>query len=178
MVAQASRLCKTKKNPLSFPNDQTRTTCRMRFVTIRRRRLPHIYTPGATYFVTWRIASGTSELSETEKTITSNALQFFKDQRYLLYAFVVMDDHVHVVLTTMAQYPLEKTLHSWKSFSSKAIGKHRGKMGIVWQDESFDRQVRDEQDMLEKMQYILGNPKKRWPEAADYPWVWAEGFHS
>jgi len=41
----------------------------------------------------------------------------------------------------------------------------------VWQDEYFDRIVRDEVELLEKTQYIMNNPFKVWPDIEEYPWV-------
>ena len=46
--------------------------------------------------------------------------------------------------------------------------------GSIWQDERFDRIVRDEAEFLEKWQYIMNNPLKKElvqsPE--DYPWLY------
>jgi hypothetical protein len=28
---------------------------------------------------------------------------------------------------------------------------------------------------LEKVTYVANNPRKRWPEIAQYPWVWVRG---
>jgi hypothetical protein len=44
----------------------------------------------------------------------------------------------------------------------------------IWQEEYFDRIVRDEKEFLDKVQYILNNPLKRWPEMEGYPWVWVK----
>jgi hypothetical protein len=43
-----------------------------------------------------------------------------------------------------------------------------------WQEEYFDRIVRDEKEFLDKAQYILNHPLKRWPEMEKYPWVWVK----
>ncbi len=42
----------------------------------------------------------------------------------------------------------------------------------IWQDESFDRIIRDERELVEKLEYIKSNPQKRWAEIRDYRWVW------
>jgi hypothetical protein len=31
--------------------------------------------------------------------------------------------------------------------------------------------MRDDAEFLEKAQYILNNPRKRWPEVEEYPWA-------
>ena len=71
---------------------------------------------------------------------------------------------------------LHKILHSWKSFTANRFQRLYGRYGPVWQDEYFDRFIRDEAEYCEKRDYILGNPYKRWPDAQDYAWVWAIGL--
>ena len=59
------------------------------------------------------------------------------EQRYELYAYVIMNDHVHVLLRTLDDEPLEKIIHSWKSFTAHAMQRRHGRRGRVWQDEYF-----------------------------------------
>jgi hypothetical protein len=46
------------------------------------------------------------------------------------------------------------------------------RLGRVWQDEYFDRIIRDDKEFGQKAEYIVGNPRKRWPTVQEYPWVW------
>ena len=144
-------------------------------VHIYRRRLPHWRLPGATYFVTWRLAEGQRPLMPEERTVVADAFHFFDQQRYELSAYVVMDDHVHVIVTPLAHARLQDIYHSWKSYTARHFQRGSGRRGRVWQQEPFDRIVRDEAELSEKIQYILNNPLKRWPDITDYPWVWAKG---
>jgi REP element-mobilizing transposase RayT len=82
-----------------------------------------------------------------------------------------MDDHVHVLVLPLADHLLQQIVHSWKSFTANGLRKLRERAVPVWQDEYFDRIVRDEADLIQKAEYILGNPVKRWPETEDYPWA-------
>lgn len=126
---------------------------------------------GATYFVTWRLSRMQVELGPEERTIVADALRHFDGQRYRLIAFVVMNDHVHALVTPREPHPLQAIVHSWKSFTANRLQRERRRYGKVWQDESLDRIVRDETELLEKGSYILQNPRKRWPEMGEYPWV-------
>src|SRR5438067_1612913 len=65
---------------------------------LTRRRLPHLRAFGATYFVTWRLAHGQPDLTHAERAIVAAAIRHFDGTRYALAAFVVMNDHVHVVV--------------------------------------------------------------------------------
>lgn len=66
-------------------------------------------------------------------------------------------------------------MHSWKSFTANTLQRQFGRKGYIWLDEYFDRIVRDEEEFLEKAQYILNNPAKKWPEIEDYEWVMVKG---
>ena len=138
-----------------------------------RRRLPHYRERDAIYFVTWRLVPG-KELSAPERDLIAAELHHRNEQRYELYAFAVMNDHVHVLLRILDEEPLEKIIHSWKSFTAHAMQRQHGRRGRVWQDEYFDRIIRDEKEFGQKFDYILGNPWARWPELREYLWVWPQ----
>jgi hypothetical protein len=48
---------------------------------------------------------------------------------------------------------------------------HR-RFGRIWQDEYFDRIIRDDKEFVQKREYIIANPWKRWPEIENYSWAW------
>jgi len=84
-----------------------------------------------------------------------------------------MDDHVYALVTPLGTSALKHILHSWKSFTGHQIQRKRTHTGRVWQDEYLDRMVRDENELFEKLNYIVNNPWKRWPDLEDYRWVWS-----
>ena len=96
-----------------------------------------------------------SDLAE----ILVNALRHFDRDRYVLDAFVVMPNHVHVLFQPAKGQALADILHSWKSFSAKAINRQVGRTGRVWQDESYDRIVRDWNELVRYRDYIARNPE-------------------
>ena len=146
---------------------------------ITRRTLPHWQEPGRVYFITWRCKKG-EVLSPEERTITLESLHYWDGRKWTLYAAVIMPDHVHALVQplTLPQsagvFDLAEIIHSVKSFSVHQINRLRGRRGSLWQDERYDRIVRDEAEFLEKWQYIMNNPLKqelvqRWE---DYPWLY------
>ena len=108
------------------------------------RRLPHWRADEATYFVTWRLAKSQAELAAGERDVVAAALKHWAGKRYQLAAFVVMNDHVHALLSPIAPHRLEEVIHSWKSFTANRMQRDHGRRGAVWQDEYFDRIVRDQ----------------------------------
>jgi REP element-mobilizing transposase RayT len=143
-------------------------------LVVYRRRMPHWRLAGSVYFITWRLAPSQSELTGAEREAVMSGLRHFDNRRYELYAAVAMNDHVHTLVKPLAGHHLHSLVHSWKSFTAHKFRRDYGRPNPVWQEEYFDRIVRDEQEFLEKAQYILNNPVKRWPEAQDYPWIWTK----
>jgi REP element-mobilizing transposase RayT len=140
-----------------------------------RRRLPHWRQDEATYFVTWRLAGGQKELSAPERALVAAELCHQQGQCYEIYAYVIMNDHVHVLVRPLGEQRLEKIVHGWKSFTANRLQRQEGRRGQIWQPEYFDRIVRGEEEFTEKLEYIVSNPWKRWPELVEYSWVWPRG---
>lgn len=89
-------------------------------------------------------------------------MHYFDGSRYELDCYVVMANHVHVLIKPRLPklYPLEKILQSWKTFSSREIHSRIRVRGALWQEDSFDRIVRDEEHLYRCIQYIGRNPKR------------------
>lgn len=149
---------------------------------IYRRNLPHWQSPGSVYFITFRTSKDTV-LSESARDIVFNSILYWKDKKFDLFGAVVMPDHAHLILQPLEKIPesffsLAEILHSIKSYSSNQINKMLRRSGAIWLDENFDRIMRSESELLEKMNYIMNNPVKIGlvgnPE--DYKWLYLEGL--
>ncbi|MFZ2089582.1 MAG: transposase [Desulfobaccales bacterium] len=145
---------------------------------ITRRCLPHWQKPGSTYFITWRVRDG-RDLGDEEREEVLKALRYWDGSKWILLAAVVLPDHVHALAQTMPKpaggdVNLAEIIHSVKRHSARTINQKRGTQGPLWQDERYDRIIRDEAEFLEKWQYIRNNPLKaelaERPE--DYPWLY------
>jgi carbamoylphosphate synthase large subunit/REP element-mobilizing transposase RayT len=105
--------------------------------------------------------------------VVASCLRHFDSQRYVLDSFVVMPNHVHVLMRPADGYSLSEILHSWKSFSAKQINRLLDRTGSVWQDENYDRIVRDVDELGRYRDYIRGNPEKA--KLKDGEFVLSEG---
>jgi REP element-mobilizing transposase RayT len=148
------------------------------FFKITRRNLPHWQEPERVHFITWRCKKDHT-LSPEERTITLEALRYWDDRKWIIYAAVVMVDHIHALAQPLIQgesgtFDLGEIIHSVKSFSAHKINKKRGEKGSIWQDERYDRIVRDEAEFIEKWQYIRTNPVKNGlsQKPEDYLWLY------
>jgi REP element-mobilizing transposase RayT len=73
-----------------------------------------------------------------------------------------MPNHVHGVVRPLrpTAEPLERILQSWKRHSSRKINQAFGLAGAMWQEESFDRIIRDEEHLYRAIAYIGSNPAR------------------
>ena len=92
--------------------------------------------------------------------VVKQALHYFDGDRYVLDRYVIMPNHVHVLVKPMPGHTLSSLMHSWKSFTSREIKKlcEFGE-GAFWQDERFDHLVRNEASLQAKRTYVDENPK-------------------
>lgn len=146
-----------------------------------RRNLPHWQEPGSVYFITWRI-KGERNLSPGEKTLILNSVLHWENIKWVVYAAVVMSNHVHVIAQTLplpdgSVFNLSQIIRSIKTYSARQINALRGQQGAFWQDERFDRIIRDEKELRQKWEYIRHNPVEKGlcatPES--YPWLYEKG---
>ena len=121
-------------------------------------------------------------LNEKERTITLEAVRFWDTRKWMVYVAVILPDHVHLLSQPLSRgeggfFDLAEIIHSVKSFSAQKISQHRGVKGTIWQDERYDRIVRDEGEFLEKWQYIRNNPLKEGlaSQPEEYSWLYEKG---
>ncbi|MBK7937916.1 MAG: transposase [Lewinellaceae bacterium] len=90
-----------------------------------------------------------------------DSLLFIGKEEADVWAFCIMPNHVHVLLThKLQQRPLYKLLQSHKGFTARQCNKILGRTGAFWQDESYDHVVRKDGEFERIVQYILQNPVK------------------
>ncbi|HYC60307.1 MAG TPA: transposase [Thermoanaerobaculia bacterium] len=95
--------------------------------------------------------------------VIADALKHFDRDRYELHAWCVMPNHVHVMMHVSDGNDVPKIVHSWKSYTARAIGR-----GVIWQREYFDRVVRSPREFADTRAYIRENPAK----AGLMDWAW------
>lgn len=94
-----------------------------------------------------------------------------RNMHYLVHAWVVMANHVHILITPRVE--VSKLMQSLKRFTGREGNRILGLTGHpFWQDESFDRLVRNEDEFRRIARYIEMNPMRaglvETPEAS--PW--------
>lgn len=92
--------------------------------------------------------------------IIAECLRFFDAVRYFHHAWVVMPNHVHALFSLHPKRTLEKTIHTWKSFTSHRFARFPDAPQPFWQEDYFDRLIRDEDHFANCVGYIRRNPVK------------------
>ncbi len=104
---------------------------------------------------------GSCLLRETNvQGIVRENLDRFDRDRYVIDAFVIMPNHVHVIVKPLASNALGAILHSWKSFTSNSINRLIERDGSLWMAEAFDTIVRDFEHLVACRDYIERNPQR------------------
>ena len=105
--------------------------------------------------------------------LIENSLIYFDGQRYRLLAWCIMPNHVHCLFETIPGHPLDKLVHSWKSFTGKKANKILGQSGVFWMKDYYDRFVRDYAHFANVVNYIHQNPVKAGLIRKAVDWRWS-----
>lgn len=90
--------------------------------------------------------------------IVQENLLHFHGTRYDLLAWSIMPNHVHTVIELAQQWPLDKVVHSWKSFTSNAINKLLDRSGQLWMPDYFDVLITDARMLEAIVRYVEHDP--------------------
>lgn len=92
--------------------------------------------------------------------IVKDSLQKFDGERYKLIAWIIMPNHIHLLLKSLNGWELSKILQSFKSFTAQEANKILSRSGKFWMREYFDRRIRDYEHFEKTVRYIENNPVK------------------
>jgi len=124
-----------------------------------RAKREHATNTGQTYMVTTE-TWGRRDLFKNERwaKLLIDTLYHYRGQAYLLHEFVVMPDHVHVLLSP--QTSLEKAMQFIKGGFSFRAKRELGSNMEIWQKGFQDHRIRDTNDYAFHASYIHNNPVK------------------
>ena len=100
----------------------------------------------------------------------------FNKRDYELQAWVVMPNHVHLVVEIW-DVPLAKLINGWKGKSSREANKLLNRHGHFWQRDYFDTLIRDEAHLKRAVRYVEQNPVKAFLVKSAHDWSWSSARH-
>ena len=91
--------------------------------------------------------------------ICKYSLHYPDGKDYKLICYCIMPNHIHLVFElSNKDRDICKIMQSIKRTSARECNKILNRSGKFWQDESYDRLVRDEKELYFIIKYILMNP--------------------
>jgi hypothetical protein len=69
--------------------------------------------------------------------VVADALRYFDGDRYHLGDFIVMPNHVHLLVCLLGETEIKAQCHSWKKYTAGQINRLLARRGRFWQEESF-----------------------------------------
>jgi len=93
------------------------------------------------------------------KTVADSLLKFDGD-RYWLTDFIVMPNHVHLLVVFLDDDSMLKQCEAWKRFTARTINQRLSQSGRFWQQDGFDHLVRSEAQFAYFRRYVADNPRK------------------
>jgi len=91
--------------------------------------------------------------------IVADSLSHFDGERYLLGDLVAMPNHVHLLVMLFLGTQLPGQCYSWKKYTAGKVNELLGRKGHFWQTESYDRIVRDQEELEHYRKYIAADPR-------------------
>ena len=121
-----------------------------------------ILNPARTFFATTKTSQGRCLLqSERNATLMIDVLRsYVAAGKFQLHDFVVMPDHVRLLITVGGGMTIEKAMQLIKGGFSYRLRKECGYLGEVWQRGFSEQRVESRQSYLQHREYIAANPVK------------------
>jgi putative transposase len=119
-----------------------------------------LFSPPGTYFLTF-CTWHHRQLFPVEtyaRLFLKTLFHYRREGRYLLHAFVLMPDHVHLLLAPAPDITIERSVQLIKGGFSHALGSLIGRKSEIWQRGFTDHRIRDAQDFVRHRNYIHLNP--------------------
>lgn len=128
--------------------------------------------PLQTFFVTIITADRRRLLQSDRCAVLLREILFhYRDEkRYALHPFVIMPDHLHLLVTPSWEQSLERCVQCIKGGFSHAMRVKTGYAGPLWQRSFHEHRIRDREDYRAHCAYIAGNAR-----TPDYEYLELEG---
>jgi REP element-mobilizing transposase RayT len=117
-------------------------------------------------------------------TIVQKALILGHGTRYELIAYVVMPSHVHWVFLPAQQtqagerWSRSQILASFKRYTARECNRVLGRQGAFWQAESYDRVVRNSEELERIVRYVELNPVRAGLCRENHEWLFSSAYVS
>ena len=144
------------------------------------RRLKRFHHSKQTHFITFSCYRRRPRLNhEARYQVFLEKLERIRRQfSFRLYGYVLMPEHVHLLLSEPDLSVLSDAIHSLKLATAKSMPKvGQQEPAQFWQKRYYDRNIGDHEEFVEKLRYVHRNPVKRGLVARPEDWPWSSFRH-
>ncbi len=139
-------------------------------------RLKRYQTEGHYHFLTFSCYHRLPYLNDDRSRVTflETLEQLRKKHEFYLFGYVLMPEHVHLLLTEPKKQPTSTTISVLKGETSKRLKSSRTQF---WQVRYYDFNVLTHAKRIEKLRYIHRNPVERGLVEKPQDWPWSSYRH-
>ena len=148
------------------------------------------------YFITKRVAPGNGvglAQAPIAGVIIQTLFWLVENWRLWLLGFVVMPDHLHLVMAPRAPHQLRTVMQNLFSYSARQINTQLRRQGSLWAEEYYEHLLTSREKVQPCLDYIYQNPvrKNLAAQAADWSysslrpeyhermaWRWLQGLEA
>lgn len=137
-------------------------------------RSPRQFTHEFPYHVTCRCNNrnfyfGGSRIFELYKSVLRKTM---KQLHFQLFAYVIMSNHVHLILQTSEPHALDKVMHHVNLNFAKQYNKQYGRCGHLWMNRYGASLISTSEYLLTSIRYVMRNPIRAGivTDLNDWPW--------
>jgi len=105
-------------------------------------------------------------------TLVEEKLRQVDGVQYRLQAWVLMPNHVHLVVD-VRDTPLTQLVNHWKGGTAREANLVLGRRGAFWQEDYFDTKIRDAAHLAQAIRYVEQNPTKAKLVLDPREWPWS-----
>jgi putative transposase len=139
-------------------------------------RLKRYQTEGTNHFITFSCYRRLPYLNtDHARTIFETELERLRDRhQFYVFGYVLMPEHVHLLISEPKLHKLATTLNVLKSETSKRL---KGDRRQFWKTRYYDFNVLTQAKLVEKLRYIHRNPVERGLVLSPEDWPWSSFRH-
>src|SRR5262249_50200043 len=129
-------------------------------VSLAKPHRDRTFASGNTYFVATKTYAGMAlfQSARVAELFLATLFSYREQRKFQVHEFVLMPNHLHLILTPWSCSTLERAMQLVKGGFSHRAGKELGMNREIWQRGYVDHRIRDSLDYFRHREYIRTNP--------------------
>jgi putative transposase len=118
------------------------------------------------FYVTQCALPRSTKILLTHADELKSCIEFYhQTHKWFCRAFVIMPDHIHLLISPFPETSLSKLMQDWKRYTAKQFQ-------IQWQESFFEHRLRSDESATDKASYMELNPVRARLVEKSIAWKW------